>query len=212
VIAQSWLAAAKGSERSAIELARTAADEARRSGQFAIEAEALHHAARFGDRTIAARLAALGEHVAGKVVVLQARHAAAVASADADALDAVSIDFEDAGFMLSAAAAAAHAVPLHDQAGHRGRSAESAARALRLAEQCGGATTPAIRSAARPLPLTSREREIAALVAAGLSNREIAERLTVSVRTVEGHVYRAFTKLDVADRDELARIVAQNPG
>jgi DNA-binding NarL/FixJ family response regulator len=212
VIAQSWLAAAKGGERSAIELARTAADEARRSGQFAIEAEALHHAARFGDRTVAARLAALEEHVAGKVVVLQARHAAAVASADADALDAVSIDFEDAGFMLSAADAAAQAVSLHDQTGHRGRNAESAARALRLAEQCGGATTPAIRSAARPLPLTSREREIAELVAAGLSNREIAERLTVSVRTVEGHVYRAFTKLDVADRDELARIVAQNPG
>jgi DNA-binding NarL/FixJ family response regulator len=81
---------------------------------------------------------------------------------------------------------------------------------LRLAEQCGGATTPAIRCAARPLPLTSREREVAALVAAGLANREIAERLTVSIRRVEGHVYRAFTKLDVTDRDELARIIAQD--
>jgi DNA-binding NarL/FixJ family response regulator len=39
-----------------------------------------------------------------------------------------------------------------------------------------------------------RERE-------GLTNREIAERLTVSVRTVEGHVYRACIKLDVTDRD-----------
>ena len=55
--------------------------------------------------------------------------------------------------------------------------------------------------------MTAREREIAALVAAGLSNREIAERLTVSVRTVEGHIYRACIKLDVADRDELAKIV-----
>ncbi|PQM45246.1 Transcriptional regulatory protein LiaR [Mycobacterium talmoniae] len=67
--------------------------------------------------------------------------------------------------------------------------------------------TPAVRSAARPLPVTSREREIAALIAGGLSNREIAERLTVSVRTVEGHIYRACIKLDVADRDELAKIV-----
>ena len=67
--------------------------------------------------------------------------------------------------------------------------------------------TPAIKSAARPLPVTSREREIAALVAAGLSNREIAEQLTLSVRTVEGHVYRACFKLDVADRDELAELM-----
>ena len=45
------------------------------------------------------------------------------------------------------------------------------------------------------------------MAASGLSNREIAEGLTVSVRTVEGHIYRACIKLDVADRDELAKIV-----
>ncbi|WP_162938698.1 response regulator transcription factor, partial [Mycobacterium kyogaense] len=64
-----------------------------------------------------------------------------------------------------------------------------------------------IKTAARPLPLTPREREIAELVSAGLSNREVAEALTLSVRTVEGHVYRACFKLDVADRDELARLI-----
>jgi DNA-binding NarL/FixJ family response regulator len=67
----------------------------------------------------------------------------------------------------------------------------------------------AIQSAAHPLPMTSREREIATLIAAGLSNREIAERLTVSVRTVEGHVYRVFSKLAVADRDQLAELMRQ---
>ncbi len=45
------------------------------------------------------------------------------------------------------------------------------------------------------------------MVAAGLSNRDIAEALTVSVRTVEGHIYQACVKLDVADRDELGRLV-----
>ena len=55
--------------------------------------------------------------------------------------------------------------------------------------------------AAHPLPLTVREREIANLVAAGLSNREIADRLTVSVRTVEGHLYRACIKLDTRPPD-----------
>jgi DNA-binding NarL/FixJ family response regulator len=59
------------------------------------------------------------------------------------------------------------------------------------------------------LPVTSREREIATLIGAGLSNREIAERLTVSVRTVEGHVYRACSKLNVADRDQLAQLMRQ---
>jgi DNA-binding CsgD family transcriptional regulator len=207
IIAQSWLTAAKGFERRAVELARTAADVAHQSGQYAAEAEALHHAARFGDTTVAGRLEELVEHADGAMVPLQARHAAALAASDGDALDAVSAAFEQAGFLLSAADSAAQAAPLHDRAGRRRESLDSAARALRLASLCGGAVTPAIKSAAQPLPVTSREREIALLVAAGLSNKEIAERLTLSVRTVEGHVYRACFKLDAADRDELAKLM-----
>jgi DNA-binding NarL/FixJ family response regulator len=207
MVAKSWHAAAKGLDRRAIELARAAADVAHKAGQYAVEAEALHDAARFGDLTGAERLVALGQTVQGRTVTLQARHAAAVAASAGLALDAVSAEFEDAGLLLSAADSAAQAAPLHDRAGERRKSSEAAARALRLAAQCGGVTTPAIRSAARPLPISSREREIAALIAEGLSNREIAERLTVSVRTVEGHVYRACIKLDVTDRDELAKII-----
>lgn len=207
LISRSWYAAAKGMERRAVELARAGADNAHRSGQFALEAEALHHATRFGDRTTAARLAELSDIVYGPNVGLMARHAAAFAAGDAAALDTVSADFETAGLLLSAADSAAAAASLHDHAGDRRRTNESGANALRLAERCGGATTPAIKTAARPLPLTPREREIAALIAAGLSNREIAEQLTLSVRTVEGHVYRACFKLDVADRDELAKLI-----
>ena len=69
----------------------------------------------------------------------------------------------------------------------------------------GFAPPPAL--AGSPLPLTVREREMANLVAAGLSNRDIADRLTVSVRTVEGHLYRACTKCDCTDRDQLAALI-----
>nr|WP_240902325.1 helix-turn-helix transcriptional regulator [Arthrobacter silviterrae] len=56
---------------------------------------------------------------------------------------------------------------------------------------------------ARPA-LTAREHQIAVLVAAGLGNREIGERLVVSVWTVESHVGRIFTKLGINSRDQLA--------
>jgi DNA-binding CsgD family transcriptional regulator len=83
----------------------------------------------------------------------------------------------------------------------------AAARARRLAEACEGARTPALVAAARPLPLTEREREIVTLAAQGLSNREIAERLVVSIRTTEGHLYRASAKLGITNRAELAPLL-----
>ncbi|MFP5317893.1 MAG: ATP-binding protein [Acidimicrobiia bacterium] len=53
-------------------------------------------------------------------------------------------------------------------------------------------------------PLTRREREVAALVAEGRSNREIAEHFVLSERTVETHVSRILTKLDLSSRTQLA--------
>jgi DNA-binding CsgD family transcriptional regulator len=61
-----------------------------------------------------------------------------------------------------------------------------------------------------PHRLTPREREIAGLIAQGLSGPEIARRLVLSIRTVEGHVYRARTKLDAPTRHDLARVVADS--
>ena len=52
--------------------------------------------------------------------------------------------------------------------------------------------------------LTSREREIAALVAEGLSNRQIAERLVISKRTVDAHIEHIYGKLGFSSRVQLA--------
>jgi len=59
--------------------------------------------------------------------------------------------------------------------------------------------------------LTYRQREIIELAAAGLSNKEIAERLFTSVRTVEGHVYRAYQRLGARSREELFSIMRGGP-
>ena len=45
------------------------------------------------------------------------------------------------------------------------------------------------------------------LIGQGLTNRDIAERLTLSTRTVEGHIYRAMTKTGTTTREELAALL-----
>jgi DNA-binding CsgD family transcriptional regulator len=62
---------------------------------------------------------------------------------------------------------------------------------------------PAAAVPARTTALTRREREIAVLVASGLSNREIGARLFISKRTVDAHVEHIFAKLEISSRIKL---------
>jgi DNA-binding CsgD family transcriptional regulator len=62
-------------------------------------------------------------------------------------------------------------------------------------------------SAAEGDPLTAREREIAELVASGRTNREIAEQLVLSPRTIEAHLRSIYGKLEVRSRVELTRAI-----
>lgn len=60
--------------------------------------------------------------------------------------------------------------------------------------------------------LTQREHEIATLVGNGESNKQIAQRLSITERTVKAHLTEIFRKLDVADRLKLALIVNNSTG
>jgi predicted ATPase/DNA-binding CsgD family transcriptional regulator len=64
--------------------------------------------------------------------------------------------------------------------------------------------------ASNPNQLTDRERRVLRLLAQGLSNREIATELAISVRTIENHVAHILAKLGVASRTEAARFAGEN--
>ncbi len=75
-----------------------------------------------------------------------------------------------------------------------------------------GPATRGAGKAAEPDGLTRRQREIAALVARGMSNKEIAAALVLSGRTVEGHVENILVKLGLTSRTQVASWLAGQPG
>ncbi|MBX7548311.1 LuxR C-terminal-related transcriptional regulator [Streptomyces sp. tea 10] len=132
-----------------------------------------------------------------------ARHADALRRGDGGGLDRAAEALEERGFLLFAAEAYAQAVRAHRDP----RAALlSRTRAVALARHCQGARTPALDGLVLG-ELTARQRQIVTLAAAGLSNREIAERLTLSVRTVGNHLYSAYTRLGTGDRGALPWLV-----
>ncbi|MFH9820105.1 LuxR C-terminal-related transcriptional regulator [Streptomyces sp. NPDC017230] len=160
--------------------------------------EAVRAAAGAGDPYDAVRLGA-PEWAAGLLTGVFAAHADALARGDGPALDRVAGELERRGFLLFAAEAHAQAVRAHRDPGVA-RTART--RAVALARRCQGARTPALSGLALG-ELTARQRQIVTLAAAGLSNRQIAERLTLSVRTVGNHLYGAYTRLGAGDRGAL---------
>lgn len=205
-LARAWERAAAGNTAAAQAHALRAAEIARQSGMDAVELRALHTAVRLGDQSHGQRLAELAKILQTPLADAIAEHARGLADRDGDTLDGAADRFADMGAVGLAADTAAQAACAHAENRQRGKQIRSSTRAHMLAAQ-GGLRTPAVDAAASPLPITAREREIANLVTAGLSNRQIADRLVVSVRTVEGHVYRIFGKLGIDDREQLVHLM-----
>jgi DNA-binding CsgD family transcriptional regulator len=206
-IAKAWVAATQGAVSEAITISLAAAETARSNGQFAPEVMCLQTATQFGERSCGPRLRELEAIVEGPRAGVAARFAEALDDDDGAELAAVSAEFEDMGDLIAAVDAAAHAAIAYRHHDLRGSALGCSARAEALAEQCGGARTATLRKAVERLPLTDREREIVMLIGQGLSNRDIATRLTLSVRTVESHIYKAMAKTGTSNRDELAGLL-----
>jgi DNA-binding CsgD family transcriptional regulator len=110
---------------------------------------------------------------------------------------------------------------LQRRAGHRREAREPLRAGLELARAC-GATALVNRAheelrvaGARPRrlqfsgveSLTASERRVADMASEGMSNREIAQALFVTVRTIENHLSRTYAKLDISSRRELAGVL-----
>ena len=213
-LARAWTAHARGEFSRARRVAADCAQRCASYGQIAFEAFAWHDVARLGDPSSAvAPLTVAGQRVS---TATWSRRSPPTPPRSRPTTPPSSIEspptFEELGAVLYAAEAFAASARLYRADGRTGSALTSAARAERLVDQCEGARTPALADLDASLPLTRREREIATLAARGLTNRQIAERLVVSVRTVDNHLHNAFTKLGIAHRDELAPIVLRDTG
>lgn len=205
LLARAWGSAAEGSTTEALDHTAAAAHVARETGATAYEVLAWQTAVQLGDATAALpRLTALVD--LGPRALVAAAYARAWGDKDGQALLETADAWTRLGDLLAAGDAAAQAADAYRQQGRQGSALSAAALAQKLATWS-GARTPALAVALKPLPLTVREREIVAMAGRGLSNKNIADRLTVSVRTVEGHLYRAGLKLGVSERTALADIL-----
>jgi DNA-binding CsgD family transcriptional regulator len=202
---RSWVEALSGDRAGAVRRLAAAAKQAAAHDLVTAEATLLHDICRLGGAPeVVQRLGELTADLDGVLIGLQSRHAHAAVSRDPAELDMVAKNFADLGYLLLGRDAAEHAAEGWRRRKETRRAAASARQAAELARACAGLAVAADERRRRDGNLTSREREIARLAANGRSNKDIAERLVLSPRTVENHLERVYTKLGITSRRELA--------
>ncbi|WP_440710919.1 helix-turn-helix transcriptional regulator [Herbiconiux sp. YIM B11900] len=213
---QGWIHASSGQREPARASLIRSADTHEAAGFLLPALAALAEAARMGAAAaLVGRIERLAVGMDGEYVVVTLRLVRALAAGEAavgedeeslsllaDEFDGVGHDAQGIDLHIVAAEAFDRAAELHRRAGAARAAAASARRRDARIAACGVTSLPLVRPGQSAL-LSARELELAGLAASGLSNREIAERLVLSVRTVETHLQRVYRKLGVRGRDEL---------
>jgi DNA-binding CsgD family transcriptional regulator len=218
---------ALGRPEAAIEMFESVPAEATRLGSDAIAprsfvpayVDALVQVGRSGDaRAIVAAYAELAERSNRPLAIALAARCRGLADESLEGLEVATAMFHEVGNAYEEARTRLCIGQLHRRHGRKSQATAALVSALDVLTELGAegwaeqaraelaATGAAVRRRVSPPhhELTPQERTVAQLVATGLTNREIAERLFVTTNTVETHLRHIFQKLDVRSRTQLA--------
>ena len=179
------------------------ADAARAVGSAMIELNALVLAMELGEQGVLQRVAEVGAGVEGPWAQSIASYADALHRNDGHELARVGELLTRAGLFGFAKLALSKSAAVLKGSGVKGKARMTLQGMRKVSADSGTALQP--KGSREGGALTKRERQIASLAAQGMTDREIAGELTLSLRTVEGHLYRAYAKLGISAREELAQ-------
>jgi DNA-binding CsgD family transcriptional regulator len=207
--AEIHVVAASGDLDRAVTVALACARDARAKGAVSVASRALQAVVSLGAaHLVRDELEVLGARMQGELIRVSVDGAVAAANDDGPALLDVAERFAELGFLVLAAESAARAAVAVAAATGPGsaQARRAAARATALIGRCQHLRTPAV-IALTAGQLSVRERQIATLAADGQTSQQIADRLVLSVRTVDNHLQHVYTKLGVSSRQDLAGLL-----
>lgn len=202
--AEAWMLARDGDRPAAAQRIAVAVDLALGTGYAGWIALAAHTAVRLGHpEAVIDSLRAAAARSDARMLALVLGHAEALIANDPVALIAVSGALEHAGFRAGAYDAARQSIASATAADR----ADLARHGTVIASRIGATLSPAPIGIGAGALLTAREWSIATAAAGRERNREIADRLGLSLRTVENHLANVYRKLGVRGRDELSSVL-----
>lgn len=202
-----WALVISGNRSGAAILLRRLAAETASAGNLLMAMEFLHVEVRLApSAAVAGRFRKLAAKTDGRLFALFAEHAEALARRDARVLNRVSATFEKLGYRGFALETAANGTMFGG-----GRVTNALARRTQRLLGDHQGTWPEWLPEPKTAPaLTDRERQVSELAATGMDTPTIARALTISARTAENHLHRAYSKLGIHRRHELARALAED--
>lgn len=202
VTAKAWVLLQQGHPDAAIDEAITGADRAAEEEHYFFAAFAAHEAARMGgSAAVLDRLTDWAAAADAPIIELYRRHASAVVLDDPHELEVVGKRF----WQLGAPALGAEALAAAAARSEGNTQLRLATQAQAAAHEDEWLRSPTLSDVI--FPLSERELEVAIAAALGMSNKDIANELFVSTRTVGNHLQATYRKLGISKRSELSEYV-----